>query len=140
MARPLRLKAINQAIATALEEREVATKAWPEPRELADTGDAIVGYPTSIEFDVTFQRGADRAVIPIWIVAGLVGEEGTLDELDRLLGDGQQAVKAALETGEYGGLDEVISALTIRTGGVDQVLVEGGLRYAAARFDAEVVT
>lgn len=136
----LRLKAVNLAIAAALEECEVVTKAWPYPREVADTGEAIIGFPTSIQFDVTFQRGADRAVIPIWIVAGLMGEEATLDELERLLGDGQEAVKAALETGEHGGLDEVISALTIGTGAVDQVLVEGGLRYAAARFDAEVVT
>ena len=136
----LRLKAINQAIAAALEEREAVARAHPQPTEFADKGEAIIGFPTSIQFDVTFQRGADRAVIPIWIIAGLMGEEATLDELDRLLGDGQQAVKAALESGEYGGLDEVISALTISTGGVDQVLVEGGLRYAAARFDAEVVT
>lgn len=136
----LRIKAVNQAIAAALEECEVVVKAHQQPREVADTGEAIIGFPTSIEFDVTFQRGADRAVIPIWIVAGLMDAEGTLDELERLLGDGLQSVKAALESGEYGGLDEVISALTIRNGGVDQVLVEGGLRYAAARFDAEVVT
>lgn len=136
----LRLKAINQAIALALEEREVVPKAWPYPRETVDTGDAIVGFPKSIDFDLTFQRGADQAVIPIWIVAGLIGEEATLDELERLLGDGQASVKAALETGEYGGLDEVISALTISTGGVDQMVLEGGLRYAAARFDAEVTT
>jgi len=136
----LRLRAVNEALALALEEREVVSKAHPRPVEFADTGEAIVGFPTSIDFDLTFQRGADRAVIPIWIVAGLMDADATLDELERLLGDGQTSVKAALETGEYGGLDAVLSAVTVSTGGVDQLLTEGGLRYAAARFDAEVVT
>lgn len=136
----LRLKAINQALALALEEREVVGKAHPRPVEFADTGEAIIGFPSSIDFDLTFQRGADRAVIPIWIVAGLMDSDTTLDELERLLGDGLTSVKAALETGEYGGLDELLSAVTVSTGGVDQLLTEGGLRYAAARFDAEIVT
>lgn len=133
----LRLKDTMLAIAAALEEAEVVEKAWAWPFEKAAPGDAVVGYPTRIEFSKTFQRGSDEALVPVFIIAGIAGEEATLEVLDRLVGDGNRSVKTVLEAGDHGGLDEVLSYLHVREGAIDGVKL-GGVIYAALRMDCEV--
>lgn len=133
----LRLKDTMLAIAAALEEAGVVEKAWAWPFESASPGDAVVGYPTRIEFSKTFQRGSDEALVPIFVIAGIAGEEETLEVMDRLVGDSQQSVKSALETGDHGGLDEVLSYLHVREGAIEGVKL-GGVIYAALRMDCEV--
>lgn len=137
----LQLKATMAAIALALEEAKVVDKAWPHPTSgSASPGEAVVWYPPDIAFDMTFGRGADTVTFPVYILVGIAGEDETLDALDRLLGDGSQSVKTALEDGTLGGLSDVISDLHVSTGGVDVLEFDGGVKYAALRFDAEVIT
>lgn len=133
----LQLKATMVAIAAALEEVGVVDKAWPYPFESASPGEAIVSYPDEIEFDRTFQRGSDSAVIPVWVVVGVAGEESTADSMDRLVGAGTGAIKDALESGDHGGLDQVISYLHVGKGSIEGVKL-GGVIYAALRMDCEV--
>lgn len=136
----LRLKATMTAIADALVEAGVVKKAWSRPHEVADKGEASVGYPRTVAFDKTFGRGADEAVIPLFILAGIVWDESTQDELDRLLGDGREAVKDALERGDHGGLDEVLQSLWVRSAAVEVLVMKGGIRWAAVRYDCEVTS
>lgn len=137
----IQLKATMEAIALALEEAQVVEKAWPHPTSgAASPGEAVVWYPLDITFDMTFGRGADMVTFPVYILVGIAGEEETLDALDRMLGNGSQAVKTALEGGTFGGLSDVISDLHVSTGGVDVLEFDGGVKYAALRFDAEVIT
>lgn len=135
----IRLQATMQAIAAALVEAEVVEKAWAWPFEQAAPGDAVVGYPTTLKFDETFQRGSDSAVIPVWVVAGVAGEEVTLEVVDRLVGDGDQAIKTALESGDHGGLDQVLSYLHVGAGSIEGLRL-GNVIYAALRMDCEVRT
>lgn len=136
---PIQLKATMEAMAAALEETNVVPKAWPFPFENAAPGDAVIGYPTSIRHDLAFQRGADEAVIPVYIVAGVAGKESTLEVIDRLVGSGTGAVKDALESGDHGGLDDVISSLRVRTTEV-VALTLGKVRYAVTRHECEVIS
>lgn len=137
----LQLKATMAAIALALEEAEVVDKAWPHPTTgTAGVGEAVIWYPPEIGFDMTFGRGADTVTFPVYILVGIAGEDETLEALDRMLGDGSQAVKSALESGDFGGLSAVISDLHVASGGVDVLEFDGGIKYAALRFDAEVIT
>ena len=137
----LRLKDTMLAIAAALEEAEVVEKAWPHPAAgQAGVGEVVIWYPPEISFDMTFGRGADTATFPIYLLVGVAGDDTTLERLDELLGDGPSAVKTALERGDLGGLDQVISDLHVATGGVEVLEFDGGIRYAALRFDAEVIS
>lgn len=136
---PIQLKSTMEAIAAALEAGNVVEKAWPWPFEAASPGEAVVGYPTTIEHDQTFGRGSDQATIPVYVIAGVSGEESTLDVIDRLVGDGDGAVKDALESGELGGLDEVISSLRVTRSEVIGVML-GNVRYAAVRHECEVIS
>lgn len=135
----LRYKATVHALRDALVEGLVVERVHTTPVETADTGDAILAYPQRVR-DETFQRGAEGAVFTLWIVAGIVGEETTLDEIDRLVGDGDTSVRAVLESGEYGGLADVISDLTVTWEGTDVGVFSGGVRYAIPRWDLEVIS
>ncbi|WP_436792663.1 hypothetical protein [Actinospongicola halichondriae] len=47
---------------------------------------AIVGYPESWEFDTTYQRGSDMAVLPVWIVVSNAYSRSARDQLATLIG------------------------------------------------------
>jgi hypothetical protein len=56
----------------------------------------VVGYPTTIDFDTTFVRGGDRAVLPLWHVVGKSGTKDARDALSAVLADAS-SVKSALD-------------------------------------------
>lgn len=104
--------------------------AWPV--KSLNTPAIVVGYPTEIDFDLTFQRGGDRVIVPVWYVVGdsmnaatrdllsdaLAGAAGFKDQLDGVHSFGSVGVASA-------------SIETVAVGGVD---------YIAIRFECEVLT
>lgn len=136
---PLQVKATMTAIATALEEGGVVTKAWPFPFESAAEGQAVVGYPV-IQHDTTMRSGSETADLVVLVLAGVAGKEATLDVIDRLLGRTTgAAVKPTLESGDYGDMEDVMSSLRVKRSEVVPVVL-GKVRYAATRHECEVIS
>ncbi len=133
------LAATNRAIAAALVTAGIASTGYAWPSEGARPGDAVVGYPDSIEFDLTFQRGYDQVRIPFWVLAGLVADESTLDRISDLMAGGASDVKAALEGTTLG---DVISSLRITSATVVPFAVgtQTLITYLSVRFEADVIS
>ncbi len=128
----INVSATMQAVADRLVAAAVVTNAYGWPVRSVKPPAAIVGYPDELEFDVTFGRGSDRAVIPIWIVCGNVHDKTARDTLSGYIA-GATGVKDALD-GDLGG--------AVQTARVTDCQIEkidiGGVEYISARFDLEV--
>lgn len=134
---PLRVRATMAAMAAALEEVRAVKKAWPYPKWGAGVGEAVVGYPEVIDVGVTMgEDGSDEATFPVWILVGLINEEPTTALIDAYIA----SVIPALESGDHGQLDQVISSLRVSSIGIDPLVFEGGMRYALLSFQCEVVS
>lgn len=96
----------------------------------------VVGYPTELRYDETYQRGSDRATFPVWVICGKVDARTTRDAIAVYIGpDGAASVKTALD-GDLGGACQscrVVSA-TIEAANI------GGIDYQAVRFDLDILT
>jgi hypothetical protein len=134
---PIRLRETMTAMAAALVETRTTAKAYGYPKWGAGVGEAVVGYPETIDIGTTMgEDGADEATIPLMILAGLINEEPTAERIDAYIA----GVKAALETGEHGGLSDVISSLRVASVDILPWLTDGGLRYALLVFQCEVIS
>jgi hypothetical protein len=119
-------------IKATLESEGVTKRAYEWPTESVNPPCAVVGYPTTLEFDTVFQRGGDRAVIPVWILVGKVSDRTARDELSTLI-TGATGVKDALD-GDLGGACQTarVTDCTVETVAI------AGVNYLSARFDVEV--
>lgn len=128
------------AIANALKNGGVVARAWDWPNSVVQRGQAVVGYPEAVEFDVTFGRGLERATFPVWVIAGLANEERTRDELSRLI-SGATDVKDALESASPGGVYSSLRVIDCRVETYDATPdAEKRTYYVSARFDCEVLS
>lgn len=128
------LAAVMDGIAAALVAAGVTTRAHAYPAESLEPPCVVVGYPDSIEFDLTYQRGADRAEIPVYFVLGRVTERSARDQLAAVI-SGATGIKETLD-GDLGGLVQTLRVTDMRV----LNLQVAAASYLAARFDAEVVT
>lgn len=134
MARKLDVADTMDAIAAALVSGGCVTRAYGYPASVVQKGDAAVGLPERVEFDMTFGRGLESAVIPVWVVCGQPGDKRTRDEVSRLVGSATD-VKSALD-GDLGG---VVSSLRVTDCSIETYEATGGI-YVAVRFDCEVLS
>lgn len=107
------------------------------PNEDANPGDAIVGYPETITFDLTFGRGADRATFPVWVICGLPQDTTTRAFISTLL-LGSSDIKDAVDGGD------TIPGATVRVAdaAIDRVALgpEGNrLWHLSVRFNVDVI-
>jgi len=111
--------------------------AWPQPSVVPPAW--IVGYPETLDYDSTFQRGADQATFPCWYVVGLADTKAARDALSVVIG-GTYAIKTAIESAATlnGGTSAV--AQSVRVTDCRPVSIPiGGVQLMAARFDIEVI-
>ena len=125
--------AIMDAIADAL-ITSVTKRAYSWPTESITAPCAVVGYPTTIDFDYTFDRGSDRLIFPVYFVAGKASDRNTRDELSSIV-DGATGVKDALD----GNLSGAVNTCTVTNGDITQITV-GNIGYIAVEFTVEIIT
>lgn len=134
------LAATMRAIASALETAGVVDRAYGWPNAIVQPGQAAVAYPEpgDIEFDVTFQRGLEHAVIPVWVVCGYAGEERTLDTVSALL-SGDADVKDALD----GTLSGTVGSLRVMDASIERYDANpdnpGRTFFVAVKFRCDVL-
>ena len=130
----LDMAGVMDAIAAALVSSGSASRAYAYPAAIVQKGQAAVGYPERVEFDMTFGRGLESAVFPVWVLCGLPSEERTRDEVSRLVGSATD-VKTALD----GNLGGECSSLRVTDARIESYDTTGGA-FVAVRFDCEVLS
>lgn len=130
------LSTVMDAIADAIRNEGVTDRVYEWPSDQVSPPCAVVGYPRDedIEFDVTYGRGSDRAVFPIYLMVGRVSERAARDRLSTLL-TGATGLKDHLD-GNLGGAVQTARLKTVR---IEEVTV-GAVAYLAAVADLEVYT
>lgn len=135
----LDLAATMDALAAKLVAGSVAVKrvsAWPD--EALSPPCVVIDYPEEIEYDLTFGRGSDEAVFPIWFLVGKVTGKASRDALSAVVsGANAASIKAVLD-----------GPLTVGSNTADvrvlsckpAAFVLGSTTYLGGRFDTEVTT
>lgn len=110
-------------------------RVYPYPADAVQVPAAILGLSESISFDLTYQRGGDRIMIPLVVLTDSVIDRTVITDLSPFLnGAGASSVKAVLEAGVYTAFDFVHVA------SAQGVTVEiGTVRYHGATFTLDVV-
>ena len=127
------LGAVMDAISTTITAGGLAPRAYPYPAETISVPCAVVGYPERIDFDVTYQRGADQATLPVYFVVGRASEASARTALSAVIADAS-SIKSALD-GNLGGAVDSCRVLDMRV----LSLTVAGIDYLAGVFDTEVV-
>lgn len=126
-----KLRQIMVGLADLLNTAGIAPSVFDYPVESVSPPCAVVGYPTTTEFDVTFKRGGDRFVFPVWVMVGKTTSGDARDRLSAILDDAT-SVKATLDGAHDFGSVRVTDA------SIEEVAV-GGVSYLSAKFDVEVL-
>jgi hypothetical protein len=129
------LSTVMDAIAARIVAVGVTKRAYGWPNTAAMPISAIVSYPEDdIEFDVTFGRGSDRAVFPVFIICGGVHDRSSRDVVSGYI-TGATGIKDALD-GTLGG---VVQTARVTGCQVDTITLSG-VEYLAAKLLLEVYT
>lgn len=124
------------AMAAKLLAGDVTDRVHAYPVESVTVPCVVIGYPSEIDFDMTFGRGSDRAVFPVWFIAGKTMTKATRDAVSARL-TGIAAVKNVLDGPLTVG--SATASLRVTNATVEAVTV-GGVGYLAVRFDTEVIS
>jgi hypothetical protein len=93
---PIQLGPTMDALAAKV-PAEAAERVHAWPVKQVNPPCAVVGYPDEpIAFDATFQRGSDRATIPIYFLVGGVHDRTARDALSAIL-TGATGIKDAID-------------------------------------------
>lgn len=121
------LSGVMQGLADLIDMSNV----YAFPAESITVPCALVGYPEKVVFDLTFQRGGDTFLLPVWLI---VGRSGTIDTRDTLSGylTGIASLKESLDGSHAFGsvrcTDAEIAEVTV-----------AGTTYTGIKISAEVL-
>lgn len=125
------------AIAAELIADGVTTRAFGYPIPNPTPPCAIVGYPTKLDFDMTFHAlgttGKVHATFPVWLVVGRVVDKAARDALSAVL-TGATGIKESLD-GNLAASVDICNVVDCQV----QALTIADVEYLAARFDVEIV-
>lgn len=132
------LSATMDGIAAYAVTQGVTTRAYGWPTPTVTPPCMLVGYPTKLDFDMTFHAagtvGFIEATFPLWFVVGLVIEKSSRDSLSAIISGA---------TGIGNLLDGAMGGTFLSTARVVDVKLEtlmiGAVEYLAARFDLDVI-
>jgi len=130
----INLASVMDAIANTITEAGVTDRAYAWPVESVSPPCVVVGYPKELDFDVTFTRGSDRALFPVYVIVGKVSDRSARDVLSNVI-TGATGIKDALD-GDLGG---EVSTARVQDCQIEDVNV-AGVAYLAAVFTLEVYT
>lgn len=131
----MRLDAVMDEVAKAMSQ-VAGFNVFSYPPATASVPAGFVGYPQSIDFDTTYQRGEDTFTdLPVILLAGEPTEKSSRDIVTGwAAGNGPKSIKAALESWPWTTCDQLIV-----TSCQFAVIDIAGIEYLAVEFDATVV-
>jgi hypothetical protein len=127
------LAAIMDALAGAV-PAAVTPRVYAHPVGSVVPPAAVVGYPSALEYDSVFARGADRVVLPVWFVCGAVDDAGARTAVAAVI-SGTNELKLAIETNAT--LATKVDTARVTDAAIESMVI-GGVEMIAVRFDVEV--
>lgn len=134
----MNLAEVMDAVAAQLDTIE-GLRAFGWPGAQISPPAAVAMWPTGLDFDQTYRRGADRLTLPVLLLAGPPTERQTRDRLAVYCnGSGDSSVKQVLEAGSYTAFDTVrvtgaeFDVYTISGTGTD-------VQYMGAMFSLDII-
>jgi hypothetical protein len=112
----------------------IVERHYAYPVESISVPCALVAYPTTIDFDTVFGRGADRFVIPVWFVAGKTATVDARDRISEILSEAGTIKSAVDGSHTFGDFDVTVRAMTAEI----SEFTNNGISYIGCRFDCEV--
>lgn len=121
---------VMDGLASSCASLMTSTYAWPV--DAISVPCALVDFPSSVELGVTFGRGGDHAVFPVWLVVGRTAGKDGRDALSALIAGGSD-IYAAIEGAHAWGDADVTSADVGK-------LTVGAIEYLGLRLTVDVRT
>lgn len=115
------------ALATAA---SLAPNVYSSPEQGVTVPAILIDYPSTIDFDMVFSRGGDRAVHPVWYIPGDGTPKETRDALSTMLAD-SSSVKSAFDGAQSFGSVRVTDAEIAR-------IAIGAITYTGVKYSVEV--
>lgn len=109
-------------------------RVYPFPPDALATPCAIIGYPDTIDFDLTMRRGGDFMVLPVYLVVDRNWDRASAEQFgDYTDSAGTKSIKAKIESAtptDYG-------AARVRSCSFSVISVSG-LEYWVATFLVDI--
>lgn len=129
----MNLELVMDEVATRL-DTITGLRVQPQPPERLTPPAGFVGYPETIEYDLTYGRGSDKITLPVVIVEKLTPARSVRKRLtDYVAGAGAKSVKTVLEGGTY----TQFHVITVQRVDFDTVKI-AGVDMLAAVFTCEI--
>jgi hypothetical protein len=95
---------------------------------------AVIGYPETYTYDLTFGRGVDQLTFPVYLLVSKAWDRSSRDELAPYCdGSGARSIKAVLEGGSYAAMSSVrVASATF------EVVSVGSVEFLTAVFSVDV--
>lgn len=131
------LSRVMDGLAALITAAQIVDNVYAWPSKGVSVPCAVVGYPTSVVFDLTFQGAATTQVhntylIPVWFLVRDTATIAARDALSNILSDAA-SVKKVLEGSQTFGSVHVTDATP------EQVAIQS-IEYIGVRFDTETIT
>jgi hypothetical protein len=130
----INLAAVMDAIKNTAVSQGVIARAYEYPIPDPTPPCLIVGWPTKLDFDLTFKRGADEATFPVWFLVSKVMDRQARNALSAII-TGATGIKDKLD----GNLGGVVQSATVVNCKVTALTITG-IDYLAAEFEMDVIT
>jgi len=130
------LSRIMDSLAALITTAAIAENVYAFPSKKVSVPCAVVGYPTTVVFDLTFQGTAAYQAhntyrIPVWFLVAEGGTKDARDALSNILSDAA-SIKSVLDA-------NTTFPTAVRDAEIEQVTVNNVV-YVGARFDCEVLS
>lgn len=125
------LSATMDGIAAAVAASGLVPNSYAYPVESVSVPCVLVDYPSTIEIGITFQRGGDHVVIPVFYLVGLTGTKDARDALSAAM-HGATDLVAVIESATPGNYDTTAAEIA-------QVKI-GDATYLGLKFTLDIVT
>lgn len=105
--------------------------SYAYPVESISVPCTVVGYPTEVIFDLTYNRGGDKITLPVWYILGRSGSKDARDALsDAMTGVGslKEALDGAHSFGDVRCTDASVEEITV-----------AAVTYIAIKVKVEVI-
>lgn len=111
-------------------------RVYDYPPDVIAEPAGVIAYPESVDYDLTYRGGADRALFPIHVLTGKVSDRASRDRIGAYVArTGTASVKTTLEADPT--LGGVVDSLRVESATFSTMAV-AGLEYLAATFNVEV--
>lgn len=131
----MRLAEVMDDVAVRLRSIPVFREVAAYPKGSVTPPAAIVAYPDDYNPNLTYNRGAARISLPVWVVVGKISERTARDLLSQFVdGDGAASIVAVLQARGY----TAFSSLTVTNVDFD-TFTDGSTDYIAAVFDCDIL-